>query len=206
MNVEPIQNEYRIASDSSSTTGVGPGTVSRREVIRRVALISSAFSVPAQGQSVAPIVYVGSYTGRGQGIYIYRQDLSSGMLTLLNVISSSNPSFLALDPQKRFLYAVNENANGTVSAFAVDPASGNLTFLNSQTSGGASPAHLSVHPSGKYVLVANYTGSTIEVIPVGTDGSLGTPTDLVTHSGMLGPITARQDRPHPHMIQTDPFR
>ncbi|MDQ1472178.1 MAG: hypothetical protein QOJ99_3658 [Bryobacterales bacterium] len=120
----------------------------------------------------------------------------------------SNPSFLAVHPGKRFLYCVNENNIGTVSAFSISPSNGLLSPLNSVSSGGANPAHLSVYrPVGSktyYVLVANYSGSTIEAIPILSDGSLGTPSDVVTHTDSLGPNKGRQEAPHPHMILADP--
>src|SRR5207244_13474642 len=120
------------------------------------------------------------------------------------------PSALALDPRHELLYAVNEvhdmgpgGNSGAATAFAVQ-ANGKLTMLNQQLSGGADPAHLSVDPRGHWVLVANYSGSTVEVLPIMTDGSLGPPADLVKHTGPLGPNAARQQAPHPHMIGFDP--
>jgi 6-phosphogluconolactonase len=169
----------------------------------------------------APHVYVGTYTRQGgsEGIYVYRLDSTSGGLSHVQTVSGLvDPSYLALRPLEvrptsrfqapvavgRFLYAVNEaEDNGLVSAFAVDSATGQLTRLNRVRSGGAHPAHLSVDPSGGWVLVANYTGGTISSLPVQADGSLGEAADVVRHMGS-GPNRARQEGPHPHMITSDP--
>jgi 6-phosphogluconolactonase (cycloisomerase 2 family) len=118
------------------------------------------------------------------------------------------------------LYAANEIANfedgsGSVSAFSVDRSSGHLTLLNTVSSQGAGPAHLSVHPSGKYVLVANYHGGTVAVLPIRPNGELGPATDVKKDQSTVGPARASSappgsfaisghDRPHAHMIQSDP--
>jgi 6-phosphogluconolactonase len=114
-----------------------------------------------------------------------------------------NPSYLALAPDGRMLYSVNELAEGTVSAFYVDANTGELTFINRVASHGADPAHLSVHPSSRWLLVANYTGSTIATFPILAGGALGEAADVVHHTGS-GPNPKRQERAHPHMIVTDP--
>jgi 6-phosphogluconolactonase len=98
---------------------------------------------------------------------------------------------------------VNEGAEGGVSAFSIDAATGQLTFLNRVASRGADPAHLSIDPSGRWVLVANYTGGTIASLPIQVDGSLGEAADVVHHVGS-GPNRDRQEGPHPHMIMSDP--
>src|SRR5438445_6586107 len=111
-------------------------------------------------------VYVGTYTQRGsKGIYRFDFDLASGKLTARALAAETkNPSFLAIDPEQRYLYAVSEVADfdgkktGGVGAFAIDPKTGDLSVLNQQPSGGASPCHLVVDNAGKHVLVANYTG------------------------------------------------
>jgi 6-phosphogluconolactonase len=148
--------------------------------------------------------YVGTYTKRGsEGIYIYRMDASSGDLALLGVASGvENPSFLALDPQRRYLYAVNEVDQGTVSAFAVDRESGALRFLNRQSSHGAAPCHLSVDQTGRYVLVANYTSGSVAVLPIQADGRLSEASDWVQHRGSS--VHPRQQGPHAHSITLDP--
>ena len=115
--------------------------------------ISSPAATPAPG---VERFYLGTYTSSGSlGIYQASLNLGTGAFGATNLAAtSSNPSFVALTPNHRFLYAVNESAN-TVSAFSVNPASGSLTFLNSQPSNGGSPAHVVVDATGKQVIVAN---------------------------------------------------
>ena len=159
-------------------------------------------------------VYVGTFTGsqgRGEGIYLYTLDTAGGGLSRRLVFEgpgTDNPSFLALHPQRPLLYAVNSinefggQATGSVNAFAVAPGGGALTYLNSQPSNGRRPIHLSVDPTGRWVLVANITEGTVSLLPVQTDGRLGPAADTVAHSGM-GPNPARQEAPHPHFITPD---
>jgi 6-phosphogluconolactonase len=159
-------------------------------------------SVPA-----ARYVYIGTYTrgGPSEGIYVYRLDPTTGGLSHVQTVAALiDPSYLALAPGGRFVYAVHEmDDDGLVSAFAVDAATGQLTVLNRVASHGAHPAHLSVDPTGRWVLVANYTGGTIGSLPIQADGSLGEAADVVHHTGS-GPNGARQAGPHPHMITSDP--
>jgi 6-phosphogluconolactonase (cycloisomerase 2 family) len=131
----------------------------------------------------------------------------------------SNPAWLAIDPARTHLYAANLNSNfegnsGSVSAYSIDRSTGHLTLLNIVNSNGADPAHLSVHPSGKYVLVANYQGGTVAVLPIRPNGELGPATDVKEIKGTLGPThpssappgsfaISGHDKPHPHMIQSD---
>jgi len=111
------------------------------------------------------LVYVGTYTKKGsEGIYVYRLDTSSGALEPVSKATGvENPSFLAIHPSRRYLYAVDEvrefkgQPGGAVSAFAIDPKTGDLTYLNQQLSRGAGPCHLSVDQTGKFVLAANYS-------------------------------------------------
>ena len=117
------------------------------------------------------LVYIGTYTTtRSKGIYAYRFDADSGRLTSLGLVAETvNPSFLAVDPSRRFLYAVNEISNyaggkgGGVSAFAIDRATGKLTFLNEVSSRGREPCHVSLDKTGKFVMVANYGGGSAAV-------------------------------------------
>ena len=168
--------------------------------------LSSSAAGAAAPSGQGRIVYVGTYTkpsGHADGIYVYRMDQASGALTPLQTVAGvTNPSFLAIDPQQRYLYAVNELQTGGVSAFAIDPASGGLAPLNQQPSNGSFPAHLTVDPSGRYVLVANYGTGNWEVLPIGADGRLGSPTDLEQDTG-TGPNLSRQEGPHAHMIVFD---
>lgn len=157
-------------------------------------------------------VYVGTYTGPGkaEGIYVYRFDPESGALNHVHTVAGvDNPSFLALDPQQRALYAVCEvsdyegKKSGAVSAFAVDSATGNLRLLNRQPSHGAGPCYVSVHPRGRYVLVANYGSGHVAAYPVEQDGRVGQASDVVLHQG-TGPNPERQQGPHAHFITPDP--
>lgn len=152
-----------------------------------------------------PYVYLGCYTGgsNGRGISIYHIDTPTNAMTLYTVMAPiASPSFITLDPTKKFLYSGNESGAGSVSSFAINGQTGALRLLNSVAPGGQ-PAHLIVHSAGRHVLTANYTGSTVAAIPIQADGSLGSPSQIITHFGELGPNTGRQEAPHPHMITTD---
>ena len=162
-------------------------------------------------------VYVGTYTkrlphvqGKADGIYVYTMDSATGNLTLTHSVSDiTNPSFLTLDPTQRYLYAVSEveetdgTTGGAVCAYAVDPATGALTFLNRQRSHGTSPCHVTVDKTGKYLLVANYGSGTVAVLPILSEGQLGEATDVVQHQGS-GADPDRQKGPHAHSIFPDP--
>jgi 6-phosphogluconolactonase len=186
--------------------------MSRRSLLKSAGLAAAAVSAPAvgaaqtsMGSSGAHYVYIGSYTGNGTGIYVFQSQPFDGGLKPVGVaLGVSNPSFLALHPNKQFLYCCNENNSGSVTSFAIDPLTGMLTQMNVQSTQGANPASLSVHPSGKYVLAANYSGASIIAIPLNVNGSLGTASDFVVHTGPLGPNKGRQEAPHPHDILTDP--
>lgn len=161
-------------------------------------------------QMVKLQVYVGTYTNRGsKGIYTFELDLASGAPSPVTLAAETvNPSFLAIHPSNRFLYAVNEVGeiggmkSGAVSAFAIDPQTGKLTFLNQQPSKGTSPCHLVVDNRGRYVLVANYGGGSVTVLPILPDGRLGEATSFVQHEGKsINP--KRQEAPHAHSINLD---
>ena len=156
------------------------------------------------------LVYLGTYTGaKSQGIYAARFDSQTGGLTTPELAAEAvNPTFLAVHPNRRFLYAVQEVATATgqsspaVSAYAIDLATGRLTWLNTQSSGGAGPCHLVVDQSGQNVLVANYGGGSLAVLPISADGRLGPATACVQHSGAsVNPH--RQKAPHAHGITLD---
>jgi 6-phosphogluconolactonase len=156
------------------------------------------------------IVYVGTYTGpsKAEGIYVYRMDDSTGALTHLQTVSGvDNPSFLALDPEQRYLYAVNETPEGEgqgpgVSAFAIDPQHRTLTPLNRQPAHGSAPCYVSLNPAGTHVLIANYGNGTLAVYPVESDGRLGAASHVVQHEGRS--VHRRQAGPHAHSIRFDP--
>lgn len=157
-------------------------------------------------------VYIGTYTRRtrSEGIYIYRQDLSSGQLTPAGVAQvPDSPAFVILHPTGRYLYAVSEvgsfggQPTGGVKAFLVDAQSGALTFLNQQSSGGPGPCHVSVDKTGKYLLAANYAGGSVAMFPINQDGSLEPASDFHQHQGS-GPNPHRQEAAHAHSIWPDP--
>jgi 6-phosphogluconolactonase len=162
--------------------------------------------------------YIGTYTrresfvdGKAEGIYIYHLDPSSGELTYAATVSGAgtiNPSFLMLGQDRSCLYAVNElyqseGSNGTLSAFAIDPVTRHLSYLNQQSTHGTAPCYASIEPQGRYCLVANYETGNICVLPVRKDGRLGEATDTVQFSGS-GPNPERQEGPHAHMVLPSP--
>jgi 6-phosphogluconolactonase len=170
-----------------------------------IALASSAFAADSY------LAYIGTYsTGESKGIYAYRYDAKSGKMSSLGLAAETeNPSFVAVSPNGHFLYAVNEvqkyqgQASGAVSAFSIDAKTGKLTFLNQVPSRGADPCFISFDKTGKFVLVANYTGGNAAVFPVQSDGRIGEATGFVQHSGR-GPNHERQEGPHAHWIAVTP--
>ena len=169
----------------------------------------------AQG-AAGHLAYVGSYTPEGKGITLWHVNTANGAMTQAGTFETENPSWLALDAPGQVLYAVNENdPEGGVSAFAVNRADGGLTAINTVSSRGKWPCHLSVHPSGKFVLVANYGTGTVAVLPIMANGALGEASDVQGDPGPLNPAqaadsppgqTAPSDHsgPHMHMVQADP--
>ena len=179
---------------------------------------------PAAQTATAAYAYafVGTYTPNGGGIYLFRMDLASGALTQLQVFGDiRNPTWLAINPAQTNLYAVSEIDNyqstrsGAVVSYAIDTASLRIRRLGAVSSAGALPAHISVHPSGRFVFVANYGGGNVAVFPVRPDGSLGDPTDI---RPSVGPrhrahavddppgqfAVSDHDGPHVHMVESDP--
>lgn len=142
---------------------------------------------------------------------MYHLDPSSGELTHAATVAGPgtvNPSFLTVGPNRSCLYAVNEitggrGPHGTVSAFAIDPVTGDLTYLNQQSTHGLAPCYASVEPEGRYYLVANYETGSLCVLPIQKDGRLGEATDTVQFSGS-GPNPDRQEGPHAHMVAPSP--
>ena len=166
--------------------------------------------------------YVGTYTPNGGGIYLFRVDRASGSLTQLQVVDDiRNPSWLALNGAQTRLYAISEidnfegTRNGAVVSYAIDPDSLRLTRLGAVRSGGPMPAYVSVHPSGKFVFVANFAGGSVAVFPVTANGSLGDASDVRPSVGARHRARAvddppgqfassDHDGPHPHMVASDP--
>ena len=160
--------------------------------------------------------------GNGRGIHLFQVNRATGALTPSGVVElGTSPSCLALNAAGTRLYSANETdrvgagTEGTVSAFAINRADGQLQLLNTVPSGGAGPTYVSVHPAGKFLLVANYFGGSVAVLPILPDGRLGPATDTKLDAGTVGPRKAvnappgsfafsGHDRTHAHMIQADP--
>lgn len=160
--------------------------------------------------------------GNGKGIHYFQVDRQSGDLTPAGVFPmGTSPSCLAVNPTETRLYSANETDRwngtdqGSISAFAINASDGSLTKLNTVPSGGAGPTYVSLHPSQRFLLVANYFGGSVSVLPVRTDGRLGEPVCVVEDQGEIGPTVATNapqgsyafsghDRTHAHMIQSDP--
>jgi len=225
-----------VARPLAEGPAAGATPIRLHSAIMRLILVSLTLFAALRAQTTRPangtlLAYVGTYSspqgpegskGNGRGIYVFKIDPTSGGLSPREVIpNGSNPSCLALDPSKTHLYSTNETAtfegapSGSVSAYGIDGSTGHLRLLNTVSSQGAGPAYLSVHPSGKYVLVANYAGGTVAVLPIQPDGSLGPASDVKkdegnvseTRSASAPPGTfafSGHDRPHAHMIQADP--
>lgn len=217
---------------------------SRRSFIKSSALLSGATALAAatpqaQPAETAPplIAYVGTFSaplrdmlptqvdlppGNGRGIHLFHVDRTSGAMTPIGVHEmGTSPSCLVLNGDGTRLYSANEtdsvgeNKEGTVSAFAVNPADGQLELLNTLPSGGRGPTYVSIHPSRRFLLVANYFGGSVAVFPILDDGRLGDASCIQVDVGDIGPTRATNapegsfafsghDRTHAHMIQADP--
>jgi 6-phosphogluconolactonase len=162
-------------------------------------------------QSNKEIMYVGTYSVRGsKGIYVFEFDRKAGSLKPVQTIfNGKGPSFLAIHPSRKYLYSVNEaieagaSKAGAVSAYAIDGATGQLTFINGQSSLGNGPCYVSVDQTGQTAFVANYGGGSLAVLPIKTDGSLGAATDSVQNAGS-GPNAKRQENAHVHSATVAP--
>src|SRR5437867_5842161 len=217
--------------------------VSRRAFLKASAVLAGSspllvemVTAQAAGRKAPLMAYVGTFSsplrdvlptqvdlppGNGRGIHLFRVDRATGALTPSGVYElGTSPNCLALNAAGTRLYSTNETDRvgegneGTVSAFAINRADGQLSLLNTVRSGGAGPTYLSIHPSGKFVLVANYFGGSVAVLPIQSDGRLGTATDIKRDEGTVGPKKATNappgsfafsghDRTHAHMIQAD---
>jgi 6-phosphogluconolactonase len=209
-------------------------TISRRSFLGGAAALAAARGVVpsnltetrgAVGERV--LAYVGTYTeppgagGNGQGIEVFEADPRTGELSHRGLAAPSrNPSWIAVHPSGKYLYAANEIADfegdsGSVSAFVVDKVSGTLRALNSVSSAGTGPAYVSLDAAGNFAFVANYEGGSIAVLPIRRDGSLGEAVDVHRNQGSVGRAQATNapigsfaisghDKPHAHMIAADP--
>jgi len=203
--------------------------ITRRDILRAASLLAAPVAWPCAADA-APVrapqtfgyAYVGTYTPNGGGIYLFRLDLASGAMKQLQVVDDiRNPSWIAVNPAQTRLYAISEiddyqgTHNGALVSYAIDGENLQLRRLGAVNSAGATPVHASVHPSGKFVFVANYGGGNVAVFPVGADGALGEPSDV---RPSVGPrhhahavddppgqfAVSDHDSPHPHMIAADP--
>lgn len=192
---------------------------SRRGFLSGVACDALTASAFTQGRTErtpraagAPVLaYVGTYSspqgpegskGYGKGIYLFEMNPVTGALSPRDVFpNGSNPSWLAFNRSRTPLYSANETAtyagreSGSVSAYRIDRRNGRLALLNTVSSEGSGPCHLSVHPSGKFVLVANYHGGTIAVLPIGPQGELNRASDVKRDQGSPGPAQAASAPP-----------
>jgi 6-phosphogluconolactonase len=170
--------------------------------LRRAAALSVLSSALASADS---LVYIGTNTkASSRGIYAFRFQSKSGKLQPLGLMAlTSNPSFLAVHPDQRFLYAVNEDREGKASAFLIDPKSGKLTLINQASTKGAGPCHLQFDREGRYLAVANYAGGSVAVLPLRKDGGLGEATAFVQHNGS-SVHPQRQAGPHAHAVVFSP--
>jgi len=154
---------------------------------------------------------VGTYTGgKSQGIYVYKFNTLTGDNNFVSTVNSSNPSFLAVSPNKRFVYAVNENADstrfvvgGNISAFAFDHLQGTLKEINKQPSGGKHPCYVAVDKTGHWVFAANYSSGSLGLLHANTNGSLDSLHQMIQHLGS-GPNKDRQQGPHVHSTILSP--
>jgi 6-phosphogluconolactonase len=210
---------------------------SRRSFLRSSAALAGIAPLlpsPARGQpknASAPLVaYVGTFSsplrdvlptqvdlppGNGRGIHIFRVNRDTGALTAAGVHEmGTSPSHLAVNAAKE-TDSLGEQKHGTISAFTIGRTDGELTHLNTVPSCGAGPTYVSIHPSGRFLLVANYFGGSVAVLPILADGRLGAATDVKADDGKIGPTRATNaptgsfafsghDRTHAHMIQADP--
>lgn len=185
--------------------------------LRAAAGLSSRKTFAYVGTDTSPV----DGTANGKGIYLFEIDSATGNLSLIKLVAqTANPTWITVHPSGKYLYTSNEIADynvnsGSVSAFAIDRASGDLQFLNTVDSQGASPAYLSVDDSGRYAFVANYIGGSIAVLPILPNGLLGPAVDVHQDEGHLGSEKAASrptgsfaisghDAPHAHMIRPDP--
>jgi len=177
----------------------------RRSFLQIAAVSPLLAQAPKQPARTEWIAWVGTYTrGKSKGIYAYRWNPAEHKSTELGLAGeSSNPSFLAVHPNQQFLYAVNEDNKGMVSAFGIDPQSGQLKPLAQVSSRGSGPCHVAVDHTGHWAYAANYNSGSIAGFPVHSDGALGESSVFVQHSGS-SVNKSRQGEPHAHATVLSP--
>jgi 6-phosphogluconolactonase len=183
-----------------------------RSVLAFVAAVSLPIAAIAVVRSAAAgrLVYIGTYTSdSSKGIYAFRFDDASGVLAPLGLAAGTkSPSFLAVSPNRKFLYAVNEISSyegeraGSVTAFNINAENGRLAPLNAKSSKGDGPCHLAVDATGRFLAVANYGGGNFSLLPIGADGRLGDSIAILANGGS-GPDKERQKGPHAHAVVFD---
>lgn len=150
--------------------------------------------------------FSGGYAATGvKGIYAYRFDSANGSLKPLGLaVETDNPAFLAVDPRRRFLFAVHESSNpSAVSSYAIDAKQGTLSLIGRVSAQGSGPCHLALDATGRWLAVANYGSGSVIVLPVAPDGKLGAPAGFDQHQGS-GPNQSRQKEPHAHAVAFSP--
>lgn len=217
------------------------GFNSRRRFVASSASLAMIVPMTSSAQAVAGgeklFAYVGTFSsplkdvlptqvdlppGNGRGIHLFEVNRQTGALLAAGIHEmGTSPSCLVANAAGTRLYSANEtdrvgpDKHGTVSAFSIHPQSGQLEHLNTVPSGGAGPTFVSLHPSGRHLLVANYFGGSVAVIPVDKEGRLGQPSDVKNDAGKVGPTRAANappgsfafsghDRTHAHQILPDP--
>lgn len=162
---------------------------------------------PAEQDSIQYLL-IGTYTKKqSEGIYVYTFNTRSGILKQVSIAKGvDNPSYLAIAPNKKHVYSVNEigvERTGSVSAFELDHSTGQLQFLNKQPAGGDGPCYINTDGDGTHVLVGNYAGGSLSVLPVQPDGKVGAPLQTIQHTGS-SVNKDRQDKPHVHCVEFSP--
>jgi 6-phosphogluconolactonase len=151
---------------------------------------------------------VGTYTGgKSEGIYVYKFNSEDGAYKEISHVKTSNPSFVVVSPDEKYVYAVHENGKngqgGDISAFSFNKQTGTLTFLNKQPTGGDHPCYVDIDKTGKWIFAGNYSSGSLSVFPVSADGSLSPVSTHIEHKGS-GTVKGRQDSPHVHCTFVSP--
>lgn len=172
-----------------------------------ILVIVLPFLLIAEGSKENYLI-VGTYTGgKSEGIYVYKFNSEDGTHKEVSHIKASNPSFIAVSPDEKYIYAVNENAKeghgGDIAAYSFNKENGTLTLLNQQPTQGDHPCYVDIDKTGKWVFAANYSSGSLSVFPVSADGSLGAATTHITHTGS-GANKERQEKPHVHCTFISP--
>jgi 6-phosphogluconolactonase len=178
-----------------------------KKILILISMLSPVLGI-AQKKPVYPKSFdliIGAYTsGTSKGIAVYRFYTESGRLAYLSQIDNvSNPSYLAVSSNNKFIYAVNENDNGEVSSFSFEPKAGKLTFINKVSTLGGSPCYISVDKNQKNLFVANYSGGNIAVLPINVDGSIAPASQTIKDDGH-GINKERQEKAHVHTAVLSP--